>query len=125
MTTLSTATRTALANALANLVDAGTAAGEFRIYTTGFATLLCTAVCPDPAFDPAVAGVCALAAPITGAAVVASGTAAVFRLVDSDGNVVLEGTVGTSGADLVFPSLAWTAGDLIDLSAYTLTVPAS
>lgn len=127
MTTLSTAARNALVNALANLVDAGIGPGEFRFYSTGFSTLLATAVCQDPAFAAAVAGSRNLAAAITGINVVASGTAAVFRLTDSAGNIVLDGTVGVTDslADIDFTSVTWTSGDAIDLSTYTLTVPAT
>lgn len=59
------------------------------------------------------------------ATVAASGTAGWFRLAKSDGTAVIDGTVGTSAADLILDSTALVAGGQVDLGAGTLTVPVS
>lgn len=54
---------------------------------------------------------------------VASGTAGHFRLKQSGGTAVLDGTVGTSGADLNLGSTTITTGVPVDLGVPTITVP--
>lgn len=53
----------------------------------------------------------------------ASGTAGYFRLKKSGGTAVIDGTVGTSGADLILGSTTITTGVNVDLGVPTLTVP--
>jgi len=55
--------------------------------------------------------------------IAASGTAAHFRVKTSGGTAVMEGTVGTSGADLNLDSVTLVSGGLLDLGAPVLTVP--
>lgn len=55
--------------------------------------------------------------------VAASGTAGYFRLKTSGGTAVLDGTVGTSGADMNLSSTSLVAGGTVDLGVVTLTVP--
>lgn len=56
---------------------------------------------------------------------VASGTAAWFRVSTSAGTAILDGTVGTSGADMNLSSTSIVAGGSDDLGAPTYTVPVS
>lgn len=52
----------------------------------------------------------------------ASGTAAWFRALESDGStVVFDGSVGTSSADLVLNSVAISSGAQVDVTAFTYT----
>lgn len=52
----------------------------------------------------------------------ATGTASWFRLVKSDGTtVVMDGTVGTSGADLNLASTAIAAGTAVSVTSFVLT----
>lgn len=122
MSTLASIARNASADAVAALA----AGGSLRLYTAGFATLLAAAPCDDPAFSPAASGVASLASPITGVAVIASGTAAAFRLLTSAGATILEGTVGltSSGSDIEFDQVLWSSGDLVDIPTFTITTPA-
>lgn len=55
--------------------------------------------------------------------VAASGTAAHFRLKTSGGTAKIDGTVGTSGADLILDNVALVAGGSLDLGVPTITVP--
>lgn len=53
----------------------------------------------------------------------ASGTAAHFRLKTSGGTAVIDGTVGTSGADLNLDTTTFVSGGSVDLGAPVLTIP--
>lgn len=78
----------------------------------------------DPAFGAAVNGVIEANA-ITGEdAALASGTATWCRLVKGDGStVVMDGTVGTSNANLVLAATSIGAGAQVEASSFTHTVP--
>lgn len=116
-------------NALAALMNSGTLA----IYTgtqpatpesavTG--TLLGTLTLNATAFGAASGGVITANA-ITGDTTAdATGTAGYFRIWKSDGTTaVLDGTVGTSGADLNLNSVAIQAGADIEITSLTITLP--
>ena len=52
---------------------------------------------------------------------VANGTASWFRIVKADGTtVVMDGSVGTSGTDMIFPTTTFTVGLQIAISAGTI-----
>lgn len=53
----------------------------------------------------------------------ASITAAHFRMKTSGGTTILQGNVGTSGADLNFNTTTITAGDTVAVTAFTVTLP--
>lgn len=115
----STDTRTAVANLVVDRIDAGSAGGKLKFYTASFATLICTITFDDPAFDAAVDGAASmLGGPLTGTCV-AAGTAAVFRITDSDDTEVLTGSVGTSGADINLTSVSFAINDTITITAIT------
>jgi len=63
---------------------------------------------------------------IASAPITATGKAARFTFHDPNGVAVFSGAVGIpgSGADLVFPSVDWTQGEMLDLDPYTLALPA-
>jgi hypothetical protein len=56
-------------------------------------------------------------------AAAATNTAASFGLFDSSGNLRATGSVGTSGADLNFNSVAFSSGANITISSFTLSLP--
>lgn len=61
---------------------------------------------------------------ITSTAAAASGTASHFRIATSSActTVIVQGTVSTSSADLNFAGgVAWTSGETISISSFTLT----
>lgn len=52
----------------------------------------------------------------------ASGTAAHFRIYASDGTTQhIQGTVGTSGTDMIVDSVSFTAGQSFSVTSFTLT----
>lgn len=125
-------------DAITALVDAGSGAGEVRIYAgtipaagdaaLGGATLLATLVMSATAFgagaDVDPGGACTAAA-ITSATAVDTGTASFFRLGDSDVTPIFQGTVGTSATDMILDAVAIASGATVSLSSFVLTQPES
>lgn len=50
----------------------------------------------------------------------ATGTTTFFRVFKSDNSVVMDGSVGTSSADLILNTVDITAGQLVDITAGTI-----
>lgn len=135
VTRLSNAVRSAMVNAAVALIDAGPAAGTIQIRTgaqpatvatAATGTLLGTLTLSDPAFGAAANGV-ATAGPITGdASADASGTAGWFRVLDSTGTAIMDGSVTATGdgGDLQLDSVTIVAGGAINVTALTVTMPA-
>ena len=106
--------------------------GKLRIYDGtqpaaggGTATnLLAELTMNADAFPAASGGVLTANAITAAASAAATGTATWFRLVKSDGTtVLLDGSVGTSGADLNLNSVSITAGGQVSCSSFTITQP--
>ena len=57
------------------------------------------------------------------ASVVATGTAGYFRVKTSGGTAKIDGTVGTSGADMNLSSTSLVSGGTVDLGVPSFTVP--
>lgn len=126
--TLPTATRNAMADAAVDLLDAGSGAGTLEI-KSGASTVagtneVATLTFSDPAFGAASSGT-ATASAITDDSSATGGTASHCTLFDSDSDAVVQGTVGTSGADINLSSVSIGAGDTVSITSLTLTQPAS
>lgn len=122
-------------SALKTAIDAGTAA-IIRIYdgtqptdadtAVGAQVLLATLTMDATAF-----GAVADAAPhaiMTAAAITgdssadATGTATWFRmLTQAGGSTIMDGSVGTSSADLVFNTVSFVSGSSVDITSLTIT----
>lgn len=131
---LSDALASALADAVSAAVDAGAGAGYINVYAGSLPsdldpttdTLLAEFVLADPAAAAAAAGVATWDFdPDISDTVLATGTAGYFLVFDSDATAVFGGTVGTSGADMNFSSVAWVSGGTVTLTAGTVTAPTS
>lgn len=129
---ISTAARSAACDAIVDLLDAGASAATLAIRTgspptnvsdADSGTLLATLTFSDPAFGAASSGVATADTITSDTNVDASGTAGHFRAKDSDSNTILQGTVGTSGADLNFNTVSFVAGGTAAISSLTVTVP--
>jgi hypothetical protein len=135
---ISTAARNAAANAAVDLVDGGTGPGKIRIYSgtqpagpdtaVGAQVLLAEATLSDPAFANVVNGVKVLDnTPIPAGTGLAAGTAAWFRIVDSDDVAVIDGSAGISSdspaRDLILNTSAITVGVDVEITSGTLTMP--
>lgn len=129
---LSTAARNAAADAVVDRLDLGSGPATCEIRTgnaptnvgdSDTGTKLGTVTFSDPAFGSATGGV-ATAGTITGdSSADASGTAEHFRVKDSDGNVVFDGTCGLGSGDLSFDNNVIVMGGTINVTAFTVTVP--
>ena len=134
MPTISTAARSASADAVVDLIDAGSGAGTLKFYTASKPagpdtavsgqTLCATLTFSDPAFGAASSGT-ATADTITAGTDIGTGTVTWARAADSDGNGVIDFTVGTSGADINLNSVTFTtSGAAVSVTSLTWTQPA-
>jgi hypothetical protein len=88
-------------------------------------TVLATFTCADPAFEtPASGSMDVDANPDLTATASATGTASWARMKDSNGVVVFDGSVGTSGADYTITSTSIVSGQTVTLTVGALTLPA-
>lgn len=126
--------RSAACDAVVDKIDEGAGAGTLTIRTgsapaattdADSGTLLATLTFTDPAFGAASTGVATAAAITSDSSIDATGTAAHFRIKDSDGEVHIQGTVGTSGTDIVFNTASFVAGGICAVTSMTITMPAS
>lgn len=134
--TLSAAAQNAMANAIADLCDAGSGAGYIEIRTgaapaspddAATGTLLATLPLSDPAFGDASAGVVTANAITADGSADASGTAGYGRVYDSDDNPIFDGDCTAVGGGGVFQlnAVAITAGGQVSCTSGSLTMPAS
>lgn len=125
-TQLADATVEAQASALASLLDNG----YLRIYdgaqpanantAVSTQTLLAELRFAATAESSVTGGLITFAAITADSSANATGTAAWFRCLSSDGTtVVLDGSVGTSGANLVMSTTTITAGQTVSCSSFT------
>lgn len=119
--TYTTAAKTARMQAVADLIDAGASPGKLKIRDSGN-NILATFTLADPCgtcasgvltfdFDPDISAVAS-----------GTGTAANAIITDSADTTVISGlTVGTSGTDVVLDSTSITAGQIVTITAGTIT----
>lgn len=139
-TRISNAAAIAACNAIVDLIDGGSGAGKLRIYsgsqpadpdTAAAGTLLAEITLNDPAFGNAVdatgkARATADVAPaIEDTSANATGTATWFRAVDSDDNGIIDGEIGTSGADMTLNTTAISAGATVSVTSWVVDMPES
>jgi hypothetical protein len=93
--------------------------GTFTFGSTAFAASAASGTAPNR-------GAVATANSIADQNASATGTAAWFRAKRSAGNgsgAIIDGTVGTSGTDLIMTDLSLTAGEAMHVASMTITVP--
>jgi hypothetical protein len=131
---ISTAARDAACDAIVDLVDGGAGAGTIEIRTgappatpatADSGTLLGTLTLSDPAFGAASTGTATANSITSDSTADASGDAGHFRVKDSSGNVIMQGTAGEAAdsADLTFDEKSIVAGGVIAITSFTVTVP--
>lgn len=115
-------------NVIRDLIDAGVAAGFFRVYdgtrpaTGGTATvLLAELTFSDPCAAAASGGVLTFSAITADASANATGTATWGRLVDSAGGFVGDFSVGTAGADFNLSTVSITAAVQVSCTSASIT----
>lgn len=132
---LSNAARSAAADAVVDLLDAGSTGGLLRIYTgsqpagpgsTATGDLLAELDLADPAFGSASNGVAAIDAdPALSTTGVDDGAAGWFRLLDSNELAVVDGTVTATGAggDLTLNTTTISVGLTVEVTGGSITMP--
>lgn len=129
------ATRSAMADAAMDRVDAGTGAGKIKIRTgskpvdpngASTGTVLAVLTFSDPATGAAAAGVDTASAITGDNAADATGTAGHFEVTDSDDNIVFRGDVSDNAGsgDMKLVTTSIVAGQPVQISSFTFTVPA-
>lgn len=135
-TRISNAAAIAACDAIVDRLDLG-GAGKVRIYSgtqptdpdtaIGAQVLLAELTLANPAFGSAAdanPGGRATASAITAdSSADAAGTAAWFRAINGSGTAIIDGSVGTSGADMNLNSVSITLGANVSISSWTFTVP--
>ncbi|HEU4753928.1 MAG TPA: hypothetical protein VFU47_12540, partial [Armatimonadota bacterium] len=110
-------------------------AGKLRIYdgtrpagpgtAVSTQTLLAEVTLSDPAFGSASTGAAALSGTPLSATGAAAGTASWFRVVDSNNVAYVDGSVGTSSADLILSTTTISVGLTVQITSGSITMPAS
>jgi hypothetical protein len=130
-------TRNVANDAVADLVDSGPGPGLLRIYTGSqpasadlapIGALLATFTTNDPAFGTSGTGTANLiVAPAISSIGIAPGDAGWFRLLDSTGVTVFDGSVTApgGGGDMIMNTVTVSVGLALQLTAGSITTPAS
>lgn len=109
-------------NAVRDAIDAGAGPGTLEICTAGYATVLAILTLSDPSAPNASGGVLTFNAITQDSAADNTGTAAVARIKDSSGTVVIDGlTVGTSGANINLNTVSIVANDIVQITSASIT----
>lgn len=123
MATHLVAVRNDIANFVVDKLDAGAGNPNGQlIFRTGGSAEVATLELANPAFGAAAAGV-ATANAIADDTNATGGTVASCELVDRDGNVIIQGTVGTVGTDIIVSSTTIPVGATITVTNLTYTAP--
>lgn len=118
--TISTSAANVLCDGIVDLIDNG-GAGTFEIQDGG--VVLAELAFGSPAFGAAVAGVATSNAISDDTSANNTGTADTFQIKAGTGEVVLSGSVGTSGEDINLNTVSITTGDSISITSLTVTMP--
>ena len=104
-------------------IDGGTGPGILKIGTAGMGTVLAEITLADPSFGAPASGVITMAGvPRSDTSANATQTAAAAIITNSDGTTVISDlTVGTGGTDIVLNSVSIVSGQVVTITAGTLT----
>jgi len=103
-------------------VDAGAGPGTLEICSAGYAAVLATIALADPSFTESGGIITMAGVPRSDSSADNTGTAAVARIKDSNGNVVVSGlTVDVDTGDIQLNYLSITAGENVTITAGTIT----
>jgi len=119
-----TALRNVLADAIDNEINTGAGTATFVFETSGDVEVA-TINLQNPAFGAAATGVITLQGVPLSDSSATGGTTVQASVFDRDTTKQFELTVGTSGTEIIISSTVIGATDQVDLTALTVTVPAS
>lgn len=126
----STTLRNAQLDAIDDAMNAGSAGATLKIYSgtrpaTGAAlsgnTLLATLTFSTTALGAASSGSITAASITSDSSADATGTAAWFRVEDSNSTFIMDGDCGTSGSDLNLDTTSISAGATVSISSFVIT----
>ena len=118
----STGLKTTRMTAVIDAIDAGSGPGTLEICSAAFAAVLATIILDDPSFTVSGAVITMAGVPRSDTSADATGTAAVARIKDSDGNVIINNlTVGVGTGDIQLNSVALSSGQTVTITAGTIT----
>jgi hypothetical protein len=130
---VTTAIAQSMATTIATAINVGTPASKIAVYTgakpaspdvAASGTLLGEVSLTDPVQESVTAGVITLDfEPDLTMTTVGAGVASWFRIKDGNGAGVIDGTVGTSVADMIVSTVSWTVGSTVILTSGVITVP--
>lgn len=117
---------TAVRNALADAIDTQIGSAGFLEFQTGAQVEVATITFGNPAFGGAVVGVITMTGqPLSDTnATGNAGAINAFQIFASGSVLKITGTVSTSGADINMSSLTVAATDTVELTTFTIDVPA-
>lgn len=121
--TLETVLRNILADEITAQMDLGTGTSAMKLETSADGEVA-TIDFQNPSFGAAATGTITLLGIPLSDTNATGGTVAQFSLYDRDGTKQLEGEVAVSGKDLDLSSLSVGATDTVELTSFTITVPA-
>ena len=121
---LETVLRNVLGDAIDAEINTGAGTAQLKFETSGDAALA-TIDLQNPAFGAAAAGVITLQGTPLSDTNASAGTVAQASIYDRDATKQLEMTVGTGAQEITISSTAIGAGDTVQLTSLTITVPAS
>lgn len=109
--------------AVITAIDINAAAAFIEICTASFAAVIVTITLSDPSFTESGGTITMAGVPKSGTASLAgTNTAAVARIKDGGGNVIVNNlSVGTSGADINLNSTSITQNQTVTLTSGTIT----
>jgi hypothetical protein len=115
------ALKTTRMTAVKDAIAAGAAAApKLEICSAAYAAVLAT-IALDNAVGAVTGDTLDITVPAEDTAADNGGTAAVARIKDRDGNVVVQGlTCGTSGTDIIMPTTTVVAGQVVTLTAASI-----
>lgn len=115
--------RNALCDYVVDAVDRGAGAGKV-IFMTSSDVTVATATCADPAFGSASGGT-ATANPLTSLPDAIGGEVSKFKVVDSNGATIFQGSAGLSGsgADAIISNTTIGAGETVTVNSLSYTAP--
>ena len=104
--------------AVITAIDAGSGPGTLEICTASYDSILATITLADPSFSESGGVITMLGMPRSDTSADNTGTAAIARIKDSTGTVVISGlTVGTSATDIILNSVSITAAQTVSVTA--------
>lgn len=125
---LDTAIKNSMLDVITAAIDAGAFNGLLRIYdgvrpSAGgtVTTLLAELTLSDPSFPAASSGQMVANSITDDSSADNTGTATWFRIVDSDGNFVMDGDVGLSDAELILDNTSIVAGVSVAITSLTIS----